>query len=309
MKATRKSPGRPCSSVVTRQRNSCQLRPDHCGLSARLSWKQGLLCGLAMAVSVIPLRAQKTKYSPSFGVAGKPSVNVIHNSTFNASPTADEETCFPWKLAAVRSTTVSVTRLKIPSNAKIEYEKACDASNKNKFEEAEQHARTATDKFQDYSAAWVMLGVIFEEQHKAQEARDACSHATAIDATYLPAYLCAAEVSARIREWEQVLNAADLALSLKSEGDPYAYYYRSIAYLHLNNPVEAKKSALQAVEIDVNHNEPSLYLLLAQIYDREGDSANAIAQLQQFLKHSTDRQQEDAAKRFLAKLESQQSTK
>jgi len=122
-----------------------------------------------MAVSVIPLRAQKTKYSPSFGVAGKPSVNVIHNSTFNASPTADEETCFPWKLAAVRSTTVSVTRLKIPSNARIEYEKACDASNKNKFEEAEQHARTATDKFQDYSAAWVMFGVILEEQHKAQE--------------------------------------------------------------------------------------------------------------------------------------------
>jgi hypothetical protein len=68
-------------------------------------------------------------------------------------------------------------------------------------------------------------------------------------------------------------------------------------------------ASLQAVEIDVNHNEPSFYLLLAQIYEREGDSANAIAQLQQFLKHPSDRQQEDSAKRFLAKLESQQSTK
>jgi cytochrome c-type biogenesis protein CcmH/NrfG len=66
---------------------------------------------------------------------------------------------------------------------------------------------------------------------------------------------------------------------------------------------------LQALEIDVNHNEPSFYLLLAQIYEREGDSADAIAQLQQFLKHPTDRQQEDVAKRLLAKLESQQSTK
>jgi tetratricopeptide (TPR) repeat protein len=242
-------------------------------------------------------------------VGGKPSVNVVHNSTFNTNSTADEESCFPWKLAAVRSTTVSVTRLKVPSNARIEYEKACDASNKNKFEEAEQHARSAIAKFQGYSAAWVMLGVILEEQRKAQEARDACSHAAAIDATYLPAYLCAAEVSARIRDWEPVLNAVDLALGLNSEGDPYAYYYRGMAYLHMNNPVEAKKSALQAVEMDVNHNEPSFYLLLAQIYEREGDSANAIAQLQQFLKHPTDRQQEDAAKRFLAKLESQQSTK
>lgn len=262
-----------------------------------------------MVVSAIPLCAQRTRYTPGFGAEGNPSVNVVHNSTFNSNPTADEEGCFPWKLAAVRSTTVSVTRLKVPSNARIEYEKACDASNKNKFEEAEQHARSAIDKFQDYSAAWVMLGVILEEQHRAQEARDGCSRAAAIDATYLPAYLCAAEVSARNREWQQVLNAADLALGLKSEGDPYAHYYRAMALLHMDNPVEAKKSALRAVEIEVNHDEPSFYLLLAQIYQREGDSANAIAQLQQFLKHPTNQQQEGAAKRFLAKLESQQSTK
>ena len=154
-----------------------------------------------------------------------------------------------------------------------------------------------------------MLGVILEEQHKAQQARDACSRAAAIDAGYLPAYLCAAEISARNREWEQELNAADLALALKSEDDPYAYYYRAMAYLHMNNPFEAKKSALQAVENDVSHNEPTFYFLLAQIYEREGDSANAIAQLKQFLKYPTFRQQEDAAKRSLAKLGSQQSTK
>lgn len=294
---------------MTRQWNGRQLKSDRDNLTAVLSWKHALVCGLAMLVSVIPLCAQKTRYSPGFGVSGKPSVNVVHNSTFNTNPTADEESCFPWKLAAVRSTTVSVTRLKVPSNARIEYEKACDASNKNRFDEAEQHARSAIDKFHDYSAAWVMLGVILEEQQKAQEAREACSHAAAIDATYLPAYLCAAEVSARSREWEQVLNAADLSLGLKSDGDPYAYYYRAMAYLHMNNPGEAKKSALRAVEMDANHKEPSFYLLLAQIYEREGDSASAIAQLQQFLKHPADRQQEDAAKRLLAKLESQQSTK
>jgi predicted Zn-dependent protease len=294
---------------MTRRRNSCQPKPGRYSLSAVLSWKQALLCGLATVVSILPLCAQKTRYSPTFGVEGKPSVNIVQNSTFNTNPAADEERCFPWKSPAVRSTAVSVTRLKVPPNARIEYEKACDASNKNKFGEAEQHARSAVDKFQDYSAAWVMLGVILEEQHRAQEARDACSHAAAIDATYLPAYLCAADVSVRNREWEQAVNAADLALGLKSEGDPYAYYYRARAYLHMKNPVEAKKSALQAVEMDINHIEPSFYLLLAQIYERDGDSANAIAQLQQFLKHPTDRKQEDAAKQFLAKLESQQATK
>jgi len=262
-----------------------------------------------MLVSFAPLCAQKTRYTPNFGAAGNPPVSVVHNSTFDTNPAADEERCFPWKLSAVRSTTVSVTRLKAPSKARSEYEKACDASTRNKFEEAEQHARSAIGKFQDYSAAFVMLGVVLEAQHKAQEARDACSHAAAIDATYLPAYLCSAEVSVRNREWKQVLDCADLALGLKSGGDPYAYYYRAMAYLYMNNTVEAKKSALRAVEIDVNHDEPLLYFLLAKIYEREGDSANAIAELQQFLKHPTDRQQEDAAKQALANLESQQPAK
>jgi Tfp pilus assembly protein PilF len=82
-----------------------------------------------------------------------------------------------------------------------------------------------------------------------------------------------------------------------------------MAYLHMNNLAEARKSGLQAVEIDVNHDEPVLYLLLAEVYEREGDNPNAIAQLQQLLKHHTDRHQEDAARQLLAKLESQQSTK
>jgi len=310
MKATRQSPGRPHSGGMASQRNSRQQKPDRHSLPAVVIWKQLLLGSLAMVVSVSPLCAQKTRYTPNFGAAGKPPMSVVYGSTFSSNPTNDEESCFPWKSAAVQSATVSVTRLKIPSTAKTEYEKACDASNKNKFEEAEQHARGAIDKFQDYSAAWVILGLMLEEQHKAKEARDACSHAATIDATYLPAHLCVAEVSSRNREWEQTLNAANLALSLKSEGDPYAYYYRAKAYLHMNDLAEAKKSALQAEEIDVNYNEPFFYLLLAQIYEREGDSANAIAQLQQFLKHpTTDRQQEAAAKQFLAKLESQQSTK
>lgn len=236
-------------------------------------------------------------------------MSVVPNATFDGNTTVDEESCFPWKLSGAQPATVTVTRLKAPSKAIGEYEKACDASNKNKFTEAEQHVRSAIETFQDYSAAWVMLGVILEEQHRSQEARDACTHAAGIDATYLPAYLCAAEVSARSRQWEQVLDSADLAVGLQSEGDPYAYYYRAMAYLHMNNLVEAKKSALRALDIDVNHDDPSLYFLLALIYQREGDTPNAIAQLQQFLKHPSDRQREDAAKQLLAKLESQQSSK
>ena len=238
-----------------------------------------------------------------------PDVTVVHSSTVDSNAMTEEAKCFPWKLSEVQGTTVGVKSLNIPSKARGAYEKACDASKKNKFEEAEQRARSAIEKFEDYSAAWVMLGLSLKEQHKVQEARDACSRAATIDATYLPAYLCAAEVSTQDQEWKQVLDAANLALGLKSGGDAYAYYYRATAYLRMDNLVEARKSAFQAVQLDLYEDEPSLYLLTAEIYERGGDNANAIAQLRQLLKGHTDRQLADTAKQFLAKLESQQPAK
>jgi tetratricopeptide (TPR) repeat protein len=290
-------------------RNSCEPKPDRYGLSGILNWKEVLLCVLGMVVSVAPICAQKNKSAMNVYRRAGRLPERVYSSTVDTTPAANEEACFPWDLSGVRATTVSVARLTVPAKATQEYEKACNASNQNKFGEAEQHARNAIEKFPDHPAAWVMLGIILEEQHKAQEARDACSHAATIDATYLPAYLCGAELSARRREWKQTLDSADLALNLNSEGDAYAYYYRAMAFFHMNKLAEAKKNALQAAVIDVNHDEASLYLLLAEIYEREGDNASAIAQLQQLLKHHTDQRQQDAARQYLTKLESQQSTK
>jgi tetratricopeptide (TPR) repeat protein len=277
----------------------------------RLGRKQLLFCAMAMAVSTFPLSAQQqnSQYSPRFGMGHLPDATVVHNSTVDSNAMADEARCFPWKLSVVRAGTVDVHTLSIPSTAKHEYEKACDASKKNKYEEVEQHARGAIEKFETYPAAWVMLGLSLVEQQKAQEAHDACSHAAKADAAYLPAYLCSAEVSTRNAEWKQVLNASNMAISLNVGGDSYAFYYRATAYLHMNNLEEAKKNALQAAQIDVNHNEPALDLLMSQIYEREGDNARAIAQLQQLLKRHPDRQTTEEAKQRLATLESQQSAK
>ena len=209
MRSGRKLPARPCSCGIIHQRNARVPKSGRYESSPLLRWKQLLPCVLAVAVWVAPLRAQKTRYTPNFGAAGKPPMSIVHEPTFANNPPTEEESCFPWKVSVLRGTTVSVRRLEVPAKARNEYDKACDASNKNRFDDAEHHARSAIDQFKGYSAAWVMLGVILEEQRKSREARDACSRAAAIDATYLPAYFCSAEVSVRSREWEQALSSAD----------------------------------------------------------------------------------------------------
>lgn len=274
------------------------------GRSSGLRRYQRVLCAVSIALAAAPLSAQKTKYTPGFGAAGNPPANVVRSATPDAAAVVAEESCFPWNLAMARAATVSVGTLHVPLDARREFEKACDASNKNRFAEAELHARGAIDKFRNYAAGWVMLGVILEEQHKSAEAREACSRAVVVDAAYLPAHLCAAEMAVRNRAWQDALNAADLALSVNPDGDPYARYYRAMAFLHLGRTAEAEKEALRAAEIDVTGREPSLHFLLAEIYEREGDRANALAQLREFLKRPTGRQQEDRARELLAKLES-----
>jgi len=221
---------------------------------------------------------------------------------------ADDEKCLPWGLSRARDTSTSVTTLKVPSNARREFEKACAAYHKKKFNDAEQHVRSAIEKFKDYSAAWVMLGVVLDEQDKAQEARDACVRATKTDTKYLAAYLCTAEFSARDQEWEQLLNVASVALGLNSEGNGYAHYYRALANFHLSNLAEARGSALQAAEKDANYNFLPLYFLLAEIYEAEGNKVSAATQLRQVLKHHPNQQQEEAARQYLAQLEKESAS-
>ena len=275
----------------------------------RLGRKRMLLC--AIAVFTLPLSAQQqnSQYSPRFGMGHLPDATVVQNPTVDSNAMAQGAKCFPWKLSEVRAGTADVKTLSIPANAKHVYEKACDALKRNRYEEVEQQARGAIEKFENYPAAWVILGLSLVAQQKAQDAHDACSHAATVDVAYLPAYLCSAEVSTRTGEWKQVLNASNLAISLNMGGDSYAFYYRATAYLHMNNLEEARKNAVQAAQIDVNHNDPTIDLLMAQIYQREGDNAQAMAQLQQLLRRHPDRQTTEEAKQRLATLQSQQPVK
>lgn len=282
---------------------------------AAISSRSGFaLFALAVALAALPARAQfktRAEVGPSLGTgcSDSNSGGCINGPLIATTPPLakpaipDDEKCLPWNLSEPRTTALSVTTLRVPSKARGQYEKACSASLKKRFEDAERYSRLAIEKFQDYAAAWVMLGVVLDQQHKEQEARDACSHATTIDGKYLPAYLCMAEFSARNREWEKLLTLANAALGVDSENAGYAYYYRAMAYLHLHNPVEAQKSALQAVQTDVNHNYVPLYFLLAEAYDAGGDKPAAEAQLRVVLKHHLTREQEDAVKQYLASLE------
>jgi tetratricopeptide (TPR) repeat protein len=199
-------------------------------------------------------------------------------------------------------------RLQVPSKARSEFEKACGDVKKRKLLDAEQHARYAIEKYPNYVAAWVMLGQVLEGLQRTEEARDACEHALDTDPTYLPPYLCLTEIYASNEQWDSVLNLTEFVLTLNPAGAGYVYFFRALAYYRTQRFAEAEKSALDAASMDGGQGEAPIYFLLAKIYEVEGKSAVAAAQMRRFLKLSPDRKTSTEAKRYLAKLEGQQAT-
>ena len=274
-----------------------------------LNWKALSFCFFTVGLA-IPLQAQwivggnlGSRVQPV-----PPTVQPLILETFLSKPQMKEdEACLPWTLSQIRGATVSVVRLQVPDKARSEFEKACGDFHKKKLAEAEQHVRSAIEKYSNYVAAWVMLGEVLAAQQESDKAHEACSHANTTDPTYLPPYICLAELDARSGQWEELLSVTKTALGLNPVSDVYAYFYRAMAFFNLNQLPEAEKSALQAEGMDTEHKQATVHYLLAQIYGAKGDVAAATAEIRQFLKLNQDKQKTDEAKQYLAKLQAQQS--
>ena len=213
-----------------------------------------------------------------------------------------EETCFLPPLNGVHSVVVEVADLQVPPKAQQDYQDGCAAVKNSKMEDAEKHLRKVVKGYPTYPAAWVLLGQVLQVRQKTEEARDACSRPLSFHSNYLPAYLCLSDISAGLKNWDEVLKHSIRALEI-DPNNGVACEYSARANLKLHHLADAEKSALRAVLIDSNHSKPWLYYLLAQVYAAKGDRDNTVAQLREYLKFVTDPTDAAMAKNFLAKLE------
>lgn len=294
-----------------------------------LAWKQVAFFSFAFVLSSSSIHAQRRGVvgggvnSPNNGNVNngplfeqpslQPNINTIQPVIPNLPPPkpqiVEDESCLPWSLSDIRGATVSVMRLEVPDKARSEFDKACGDFKKKKFADAETHVRSAIEKYSNYVAAWVMLGQVLSAQREAEKAHEACAQAEKADPSYLPPYLCLAELDVKSGQWDEILNVTKMAMGINPVGDVYAYVYRAIALFNLNQLPEAEKTALQAEGIDTLHRNATVHYLLAQIYEAKGDLASAMAEVKQFLKINPDKEKTDEAKQYLAKLEGQDSPK
>jgi tetratricopeptide (TPR) repeat protein len=261
-----------------------------------------------------PLAAQATRASlgdHGFGydfhnaVPSIPDDRVkVPDSVPPPTNTPGDESCFMSPLTGIRSPTAGVASLEVPGPARKDFQRGCSAASHNKLATAEEHLRKALDEDARYPAAWVLLGQVLKAQQKPDDARSACSQALEVDAGYVPADLCLADLYAIVQRWEEMLRFANSAVALDPANNSHAYFYAAGAYLGMHRLAEAEKSALKAAEIDKTNREPRTHFLLAQIYEVERKPDAEAAQLEEYLKSVSDPQEKVMVKKYLADLTS-----
>jgi hypothetical protein len=220
-----------------------------------------------------------------------------------AGKDAKENNCFLPPLNGLRTGTVGIADLQVPEKARNEYDHGCSALRNKNMAEAEKHLRNAVKQYQKYAAAWVMLGQLLEAEQKTEQARDACSQPIAGGSHYLPAFLCLADISARLQNWGDVLKLSTRVLDIDPTTNAVGYAYNAAANFNLHNLSKAEESALKAVQIDRSNSDPRVHFLLAQIYEAKGDGPNEANQLREYLKYATDPNDVAMIKSYLSNLE------
>jgi len=198
---------------------------------------------------------------------------------------------------------VSVASLAVPGKARKEYEKGSELLEKGKLADAEKSLRKAIDEYPKFAEAWLRLGDLEQRRKNTEGAMADYQEAINADSNFPLPYLRMAFLSAVTSNWEQTRKLTERLISLDPVNYPVAYYYNAVADLNLNRTAQAESSALQAENLDKQHSEPRIELLLATIYGAKGAYSSAADHYRAYLKLVPDGPLKDRVKTDLAKTE------
>ena len=219
--------------------------------------------------------------------------------------------------------TLSATPYQAPKDARKAFEKGMEAAKDGNYGNARKFFETAVQIHPKYIDAWFQLGSMLENLKEREAARAAYEKATSIDSKFLPPYLSLAGMEFETQNWNNVIDLTNHVIDLdpmKSASikgyildlDTFdfaeAYFYNSVANYRLSRFDAAEKSGLRTERLDVRSRFPQVHLLLASLFAKKGDYANAISQANLYLGLLPRANDAEQVRQWVAKLEQARST-
>lgn len=208
------------------------------------------------------------------------------------------------RIGPVEGTTVSMTTMQAPKDAKHAYEKAQKDFRKNKLADAEKELKKAVELYPQFAAAWSLLGAIHEQQNQLEQALADYAKALSADSRYVNPYFGLAIIASREKKWQDVLHYTNEVARLNPFAFPEAYFYSAAANYNLGNFDAAEKSARKFQSVDTEHRRPEVDLLLGKILIIKHDYAGAAEREKHYLAIAPNASNADAIRADVKRLES-----
>jgi tetratricopeptide (TPR) repeat protein len=187
------------------------------------------------------------------------------------------------RIAGVEGSSVSVTSMMAPKNAKKFYEQGLQSLLKSKPEDAAKDFEKAVAAYPKYADAWVSLGKVRLEQQSVEPARVALKKALEADPKLVAPYMELGLLAAKDANWQESGKYLDRAVVLDPVDFPQAWYADAVANYNLKQYDAAEKSAREAVKLDPRHVNPRAGYLLGLVLAEKKDYAGAAAELTTYI--------------------------
>ena len=229
--------------------------------------------------------------------------NIVSLAGRRVMDNPDVGTILLRRLGNVEGTTISMTSLQAPKDAKKAYEKGQEALRRKKWDEAQTQFEKAVQAYPNYAVAWFELGALYERRKSLEPARKAYGEALRADGRFVKPYLQLAGISMQERKWQEVADATGRVLKLNPFDFPTAYFYHSVASFNLRNLDAAEKSAREALKLDTQHRNPKLEHLLGVILANKADYTGAAEHMKNYIERAPDASDIDTVRKQLVEIE------
>jgi Flp pilus assembly protein TadD len=197
---------------------------------------------------------------------------------------------------APANTSVSASELAIPPRAKKEFDKASELMAKQDFAKALDRLNSAIKVYPSYAKAYNNLGVIYARLGDREQEREALQKAISIDEHFAPAYLNLGRMNIATGDFPN----AETAFKQASSYDPtdamalVLLSYSQFMNKHFDEAIETSRRAhtLRGTHSSAHH-------IAARAFEQKRDAANAIAELEEFLKEESTGPEADAVHKEL----------
>ena len=207
------------------------------------------------------------------------------------------------RLGNVQGTSVSVTSLEAPKDARKSYEKGEESMKKEKWPEAQKQLEKAVEIYPKYAAAWCDLGEVRLKQSNAAQAREAFAQALEADPKYLKRYLPLATLAMGERKWQEAADTTGKLTRPDPVDYPQAWMFNAIANAHLHNMDAAEESARAAVKADTGHQFPRCEYILAVILASKQQYAEALPLMKSYMKHAPNAPDAETVRKQISEME------